>query len=617
MNFTVLKQGWSLLDAREKSQAVLVLSVVVLSAISSAVMVGSIMPFLAALASPDRIHKVAVFAWLYRAGRFHSDYDFLVALGVTSLLVIVLVNLAQILRVWLVVKFATMRMHTLSRRLLSVYLRQPYAFFLDKHSGELGTQILAETQQVVQNFFRPAAEAIASALTILAIASLLLWANPIVAAVSFLIAGGVYVGSYAVSQKVVGKQGATRTAANRIRFRVSNEALAGVKDVKLLGREENYVNAFSSSSLDMAVAEANVGVVSQLPQYVMQMVAFGGMIVLCLALLKPSDLHSGTALASVLPLLGLFAFAGQRLIPELSRLYQGVTQLNYGSTIVQALYEDLKLEERLRPLPPPDTAPMKLREALHLRDVSFRYPNASAPALDKVSIVIRAGERIGIVGGSGSGKTTLADVIMGLLRIEGGKLVVDGVELDEDNVASWQRTVSYVQQDIFLSDASIIDNIALGLPPDKIDRARAEEAARMARLDAFVRQSLPEGYDTMVGERGVRLSGGQKQRIGIARALYNHADLIVFDEATSALDNITERQVMESVDALPSNTTVVLIAHRLSTVRRCDRLIVLEGGKVVGVGTWSELVHSNPHLKRLAAVEAETRSAASRRAAAS
>lgn len=600
MNLAVFKKGWSLLEAREKRHAVLVLGLVVLSAATSAMMVGSIMPFLSTLADPNRIRDVAIFAKLYEIGGFQSDYGFLVALGLASLLVIVIANLIQALRVYLVVRFATMRMHTLSTRLLAVYLRQPYEYFLDKHSGELSTQILAETQKVVENFYRPAAEVIASGLTVFAIVALLLWINAHVAIIVFVVAGGIYVGSFAVSRKAVTRHGETRAAANRNRFRVANEALAGLKEVKLLGREAYYVGTYSSASIRMAKAEALVGVISQHPLYIMQVAAFGGMIVLTLALLEPSELNGGRGMGTLLPLLGVFAFAGQRLIPELAKLYAGATQLNYGAAVVKSIYSDLQCEKLLSPLPSTDIAPMGLKQSLQLSEVSYAYPNAKTAGLAGASIRIRAGERIGIVGGSGSGKTTLADVIMGLLRPESGHIAVDGTKIANENMVSWQRSVGYVQQGIFLSDASIIENIALGVPLEQIDRERVCKAAHMARLDGFVRQNLPEGYDTKVGERGVRLSGGQRQRIAIARALYNDADLIVFDEATSALDNITEKQVMESIDGLPGNKTVILIAHRLSTLQTCDRLVVMDQGKVVGIGTWSELMENNAHFQRLA-----------------
>lgn len=594
-------KGWSLLDEREKRRALLVLAVVVLSALTSALMVGSIMPFLATLADPDRIREVEVFAWAYEAGGFSSDYGFLVALGFASLVVIVVANGIQMLRVYFVTKFAMMRMHSLSVRLLRVYLRHPYEYFLDKNSGELGTQILAETQQVVQLFYRPAAEVIASVLTAIAIVALLVWINPLVALIALTVAGGLYIGSFLLSRRLIARLGDTRAEANKGRFRIANESLAGVKDVKLLGREANYVTMYATPSFGMARAEAFANFVGTLPQYVMQIVAFGGMIVLVLALLDPASLSDSGTMGDLLPLLGVFAFGGQRLMPEMAKLYQGFTQLGYGAPIVNSIYEDLQPETTLPPLPGPDVAPLGLKRELELRDVSYAYPNAEGAGLAGVSLRIEAGERVGVVGGSGAGKTTLADVLMGLLRHADGQILVDGTELTADRIQNWQRSVGYVQQGIFLSDASVLENIALGVPRDRIDRERALEAARMARLDDFVRETLPEGYETMVGERGVRLSGGQKQRIGIARALYHDADLIVFDEATSALDNVTEKQVMRSIDDLPGNKTVILIAHRLSTLEKCDRLIVLDRGEVAGIGTWDELLANNPQFQKLAA----------------
>ncbi len=590
-----------MLDEREKRRALLVLGVVVLAALTSALMVGSIMPFLATLADSERIREVDVFVWAYAAGGFSSDYGFLVALGLASLAAIVVANVMQMLRVYAVTKFATMRMHSLSIRLLRVYLKHPYAYFLDKNSGELGTQILAETQQVVQLFYRPAAEVIAATLTGGAIVALLVWINPLVAVVALVVAGGLYFASYYVSRKAVRKYGDIRAVANKGRYRIASEALAGVKDIKLLGREGNYVDVYATPSFEMARAETSAIFLGTLPQYMMQIVAFGGMILLILLLLDPSALSNAQTMGDLLPLLGVFAFGGQKLIPELAKIYLGLTQLAYGAPVVDALHRDLAAEPDLPSLPARDIVPLGLKRDLELRDVCYAYPNSEGVGLAGVSLRIRAGERIGIVGGSGAGKTTLADVIMGLLRVSGGEIIVDGTALTNHSFQAWQRSVGYVQQAIFLSDASISENIALGIPRDEIDQARVEKAARLARLDDFVRHDLPQGYESMVGDRGVRLSGGQKQRIGIARALYHDADLIVFDEATSALDNITERQVMELVDALPGNKTAILIAHRLSTLKNCDRLIVMERGRVVGVGTWDELLATNAHFRKLEA----------------
>jgi ABC-type multidrug transport system fused ATPase/permease subunit len=601
MNLSHILKGWSLLDEQEKRGALVMLGIVVLSALTSALMVSSIMPFLATLAQPERIHEIGILSWAYEAGGFKSDYAFLVALGFVSLFAIVGANGFQILRIYVVTKFATMRMHSLSLRLLKVYLRNNYEYFLDKNSGELGSQILAETQQVVQLFYRPAAEAIAATLTGGAIVALLVWVDPQVAVIAFLVAGLLYFASYYFSRKAVRRFGGVRAQANKDRFRIASEALAGAKDIKLLGREMKYVDAYAAPSFEMARAESFAIFLGTLPQYFMQIVAFGGMIILILLLLDPTSLNDTKTMAELLPLLGVFAFGGQKLIPELGKLYTGVTQLAYGVPVVEALHRDLAEEMSLPLLPEQDIPPLGLKQYLELNDVRFSYANTEGVGLSGVSFRILAGERIGIVGGSGAGKTTLADVVLGLLRYSGGEIRVDGTVLSDDNLWAWQRSVGYVQQDIFLSDSSLAANVALGVPPSDIDRKRVMEAARLARLDEFVRQDLPDGYDTMVGERGVRLSGGQKQRIGIARALYHNADLIVFDEATSALDNITERQVMESIDALPGNKTVILIAHRLSTLEKCDRLIVMESGRVVGIGTWAELSASNASFQALTA----------------
>lgn len=610
MKVDVFRKGWALLDAKEKRSAILTLAVIVLSAASSAAMVGSVMPFLSILADPTQIREVPFLLWVYQAAGFKSDYGFLTAVGLASLSVIILANAIQVLRLYMVSKFATMRIHTLSVRLLRVYLKQSYEYFLSQHSGELSAKILGETQKAVEHFYRPAADAIASLFTASAIVALLVWINPFVAVVALVVAGILYIGSYVLSRRVVRRYGDLRAIANRLRFRVASEALAGIKDVKLLGREANYLESYSKPSFGMASSEAMAIFIGTLPQYVIQIVAFGGMIILVISLVDPSMLADAGTMSDLLPLLGVFAFGGQRLLPELAKIYSGITQINYGAPVIEALHADLEKEHALPPLPLPSCVPMRLMRELELKGVTYTYPNAEAAGLLDVSIQIKAGERVGIVGGSGAGKTTLADVVMGLLRADAGQILVDGIAVADDNIHAWQRSVGYVQQDIFMSDASILENIALGVPVTEIDREKAFEAACNARLDDFVLQSLPDKYETLVGERGVRLSGGQRQRIGIARALYNNADLIVFDEATSALDNITERQVMESIEALPGNKTVILIAHRLSTLEKCDRLIVMEKGRVVGLGTRSELLADNAPFQELvsaAAAGAEAR----------
>ncbi|MBC7286092.1 ABC transporter ATP-binding protein, partial [Hoeflea sp.] len=594
------KKAWALLDARERRNAWIVLGIIIISALASAVMVGSIMPFLAVLADPGRIGATPALAWAYETLGFSTDYGFLIALGVGSFAVILLSSLIQIARTWAVARFANMRIHSISHRLLESYLGQPYSFFLNRHSGEMGPRVLAESEQIVQQFLLPAAELMAASLTTLAIVAVLLWVNPGVAIVAFAVMGGLYALIYTATRRALKRLGAIRVETNRQRFRLANEALTGIKDIKLLGRETAYLTRYAVPSTRMARAQAQVAVLSQVPQFALQAVALGGVLLLSLVLIDPAGISSGAALGGLLPVLGVFAFAGQRLMPELSKLYRSLAQIQAGTAAVDAVHEDLVLKRYARNLPRKTPPALGLKQALRLENISYSYPNSDQAGIRDVSLHIAAGEKIGIVGSTGAGKTTLADLVLGLLEPSNGRLIADQTPITADNARAWMLSVGYVPQDIFLTDAPISENIALGVPPDVIDHERVRQAARIARIDSFIMTDLADGYATHVGERGVRLSGGQRQRIGIARALYHDADLIVFDEATSALDNLTEREVMTAIDALPGDKTVLMIAHRLSTVKRCDRIVVLDQGRLVGCDTWEALMDGNEAFRRIA-----------------
>lgn len=600
INLDTWKKVWALLDARERRNAWITLAVVVLGALSSALMVGSVMPFLAVLSDPGQIERIPALAWTFETFGFTDNYAFLVALGFASFGVIVATSLIQIAKTYVMARFTMMRIHSISHRLLIAYLRQSYAFFLNRHTGEMGTRVLVETEQVVLLFLRPAAELIAATFTVIMIVGLLLWLDPMVTVTAFTVFGGSYATVYVLSRHILKRYGYERTEANSDRFRIANEVLGGIKDIKLLGREGAYAARYADPSLRMARALVGVQLHSQMPQFAMAAIAFGGIILLSLVLMDPTELTSGAALGGMLPTLGVFAFAGQRLMPELSKLYQSLAQIQAASAAVDVVYDDLNDKAVLGSLPSEVPQALGLQQCLEFVDVSYRYPNAELAGLKGVSLDIRAGERIGIVGGTGAGKTTLADLVLGLLPPSEGRILADGTEITSETMRAWQQSVGYVPQDIFLIDASISENIALGMSPQEIDEARVRRAAGIAQIDMFIREELPDGYATTIGERGVRLSGGQRQRVGIARALYHDADLIVFDEATSALDNLTEREVMTAIDALPGDKTVLMIAHRLSTVKRCDRIIVLDKGRLVGCDTWEALMAENLYFQNIA-----------------
>lgn len=599
---TSLKKAWALLDRRERQNAWIVLAIVSISALTTALMVSSIFPFLTVLSDPSTIHSVSQLDWVYQTFGFGSDYAFLVALGLGTLAIIVFSNVMQLAQTYAITRYSQMRIYSLSRKLLGLYLNQPYEFFLNRHSGDMSTRVLSEVDETVRRFFRPIADFIAATLTIIALIGLLIVVNPAVAIGAFVVFGGAYGMIFLFVRKRLVGLGQQRIKANTQRFLAAKEVLSGIKEVKLHGHEDVYLKRYGSAAFRTMRTTVVSDLIGQLPKYFMQSLAFGGIIILCLVLLSPEDFGtSGSSLREFLPTIGIIAFAGQRMMPELSRLYKSLTQMKFGMASVNALFADIEAAKSAPALRGPAAEPLGLRFELRLDGVSYRYPNAVRDSLSETSLTIKAGERIGIVGGTGAGKTTLADLILGLLSPSQGHIMADGIVIEEDTRPKWQRTVGYVPQDIFLIDASIAENIAFGLSPKQIDRERMERAARLAQLDAFVQRELPAGYETTVGERGVRLSGGQRQRIGIARALYHDVDLIIFDEATSALDNLTEREVMSSIDAVPGSKTILMIAHRLSTVKNCDRIIFLDQGRIVGIGSWSELLEQNASFRELAA----------------
>ncbi|MDJ0922071.1 MAG: ABC transporter ATP-binding protein [Henriciella sp.] len=573
--------------------------VAIIAALASAFMVASVIPFLTVVADPSRVQDVALLRWFNDVGGFQSTRDLLIALGLLTVGAILISNAIQMLRVWVMTRFTTMRIYSLSSNMLSSALGRPYEYFLNVHSGEFTTQTLAETQVAVTQYFKPVIEAIGGLLSVLAIVVLLIFVNPIVALSLFAVVGLIYGSTLTLSRSALTRAGKERNQANNSRYKVVGDMLGGIKHLKLMGHERLYLDRFKAPSLKMANAMVRAALIRELPHYVMQSVAFSSIIVICVVMLFSADGSSSSALADILPLLGVLAIAGQRILPEMAKFYKGLAQLQFGAAAIERIEAQRPTQTTPTKLTRRAPPPLGLRANVELENVTYRYPGTDLAGLTDISMTIHAGDRIGIVGSTGAGKTTLADVILGLLTPHEGALNVDDTEIDDGNIRAWQRSVGYVPQDIFLLDASITENIAMGEDLDKIDLEKVRASAKAAQLHAFIENELPDGYDTFTGERGIRLSGGQRQRIGIARALYHDADLIMFDEATSALDTSTENEVMSAIDALPGDKTVAMIAHRLSTIKTCDRIAVLDKGHLVGFGTWDDLEKSNPAFQRL------------------
>ncbi|MCL1630322.1 ABC transporter transmembrane domain-containing protein, partial [Roseibaca sp. V10] len=382
----VWKTAWNLLDSAEKRRARVMLGVVILAALSSAFMVVSIFPFLAVLADRDRIEQNSSLLWVYETFGFQSDYAFLVALGLGSFLAILLANLIQMLKTYLVLQFANRLTCSISLSLLERYLRSRYAYFLNTHTANLNKTILIESSQIVASFFRPASELIASTLTALAIVTVVIWVDPVIALVALLVLGGSYGVIFLWSRKLLDRLGAARIQHNGARFRIVGEALGGIKSMKITGREHQTLDRYHLPSLAMADVQVRANVISNLPQFVIQSVAFGGIIVVCLLLVDRARYEQGAALGELLPLIGVFAFAGQRILPELGKLYGSATKLAFGASIVRHVTQELSATRDLPPLPESIPPGLGLSRALRFEGVSYSYPNTTDRGLRDVSL---------------------------------------------------------------------------------------------------------------------------------------------------------------------------------------------------------------------------------------
>lgn len=596
----IFQKLYALLDARERRRGALVCLMLVVVAVAEALGVASIMPFIAVLSNPDMIESNPFVRFGYEWLGFDERRTFLLFLGGFFFFFFLGSLIAGALGVWARLRFSQHRELAWGSRLLRGYLRQPYEWFLGRHSADLGTSVLAEVRQVVQGALFTSIGVISQSLIVILLLGLLIAVDPLLA----LVVGGVFGGCFLLISMLLRRRmrkiGAERREANRRRFHVVQEGFTGIKEVKLAGLEQVIVNRYRGPAGVLASRQISAGLMGELPSYVMQALLFGGMLLVLLYLIARYG-----SFQEALPIVSLYAFAGYRLMPAIQGIYRNVSTMRFTEAAVDALHEDLV---RLAPCEVDDSAPgisseqgrTGLQNEIELREVNYRYPGATRYALRNLSMRVPALSSVGLVGATGSGKTTAVDLILGLLRPETGSLVVDGEVLEGARIRMWQRSLGYVPQQIFLTDETIAANIAFGLPRERIDMARVEQAARMANLHEFVAEQLPNGYQTAVGERGVRLSGGQRQRIGIARALYNDPDVLVLDEATSALDNLTEQAVMDAVRRLGGKKTVIMIAHRLGTVRNCDRIFVLDQGRVLDSGSYEELLERSERFRAMA-----------------
>ena len=581
----VLKKLIFLLTSSERKKAILLFGMILVMALLDLLGVASIMPFMAVLTNPDIIETNKILKIAFEvSGDFgiENKEQFIFLIGILVFFILVFSLAFKALTAYAQVRFSKMREYSICKRLLEGYLHQPYSWFLKRNSSNLTKTILSEVDTVVNVGLYPLLILISQLIVVISLLIFLIFIDPFLTLGVVLILGGAYAIIYKLSKNFIKKIGEERLIANEKRFNSLNEAFGAVKQLKVSGLEEIYFQRFTIPAISFAKSNAWIVIVSQLPRYALEAIAFGGMILVILYLIA----LKGAFLGAV-PIIALYAFAGYRLMPALQRIYQSYAEVRFSLPAIESLYEDLKNLIPRKNLTSKEV--IELKKSITLNNIHYNYPESTNNVLKDISLKIPAYSSVGFVGSTGSGKTTIVDIILGLLESQKGTLEVDDKIINTNNVRAWQVKIGYVPQDIYLADDTIEANIGFGIEDKKINRKAVENAAKIANLHDFVVNELPAKYQTLVGERGVRLSGGQRQRIGIARAIYHKPEILILDEATSALDNQTERAVMEAIRNLSNKMTIIMIAHRLSTVKKCDKIFLLSKGELKGKGSFEEL----------------------------
>lgn len=593
--FKLLKELFQLLTPSQRKRFYILQLLVVIMAFAEIVGVASIVPFMALVGDMSILEKENIISQIYLFSGINSPSEFVFFLGIGVLVILLISALVSMITTWQLSMFATRVGSELADSLYSYYLKQEWLFHATGSSAQLTKKISIETNRVTTQVIQPLMQMNARIVLVLFMSVVIFSYDPLVAVIGMVIFAVAYFVLYKLVRKLLQRNGKLISDVYEQRFRLMNEGFGGIKDVLLLGRDDDFIKRFEQTGDVFARSLGVNNALSQVPRYFMELVAFGGMIALVLYLVATHDGNLG----AILPIMSVYALAGFKLLPAFQQIYNSISRIKGNISAFESIRNDLrasvqqntkfnKSHDRLSPI-----------RYIELDNVEFTYPGKSKPAINKLNMLIKASSVVGIVGASGSGKSTLIDILLGLITTQTGQLKIDGIVVDEDNLRSWQNVIGFVPQSIFLSEGTIAENVAFGVSQNEINFDQVVTALNLAHLDELV-QSLEHGVHTKVGERGVQLSGGQRQRIGIARALYHEASVIVFDEATSALDGITEKMIMEAIHDFSGQKTIIMIAHRLKTVQKCDEIFFIDDGQVIDQGTYQELIEKNEQFKKMA-----------------
>jgi ABC-type multidrug transport system fused ATPase/permease subunit len=581
---------FSFFPRREQYQILALLVSTTVCGLLEAVGIASIMPFIAVIAEPALVVENDYLSWAYTYFGFAGTNQFLIFLGLAAMAVLVATNVLVALNAWLTFRVCHLGEHDMSRRLLQKYLTNPYELLLQRNSSELLKMLVSEIDRVVIGTLMAGIGVFSDAVTTAFIVALLVWINPLVTLATLVLLLVAYGLIYLLVMPRVTRLGEEFAALNTETYKNAQEALGAAREIKVRGCEEHFVSRFSRPLLRLSRNAITYNTLDIVPAQSLELIAFGGLFIAAILMVGSAE-HVGR----IVPMLAMFAFAAYRLIPALKGLFDGVEEIRYNMVALDPLWRDYSMAESVHV---GESAALPLRDSIRLENVYLRYPGGREEALSGVELNIRAGATSCLVGTTGAGKSTTVDVLIGLLQPTQGRVLVDGEPITPERLRAWQRNIGYVPQVVFLFDDTVANNIALGVESGDIDLGRVELVARIADLHDFVTGTLPDGYQTQIGERGANLSGGQRQRIGIARALYHDPAVLVLDEATNELDLVTQGRVLAGLRDLPGKT-VIFASHRTSVAAACDEIFVLERGRVVARGSFGELTAPDSRFRAL------------------
>jgi ABC-type bacteriocin/lantibiotic exporter with double-glycine peptidase domain len=591
----LLRELWGILTPHQRRYVLLAQLICLVMAFSTVTGIAAIAPFFAVLGDPQLIDHQRLLHWLYVNAGFASKRRFVVALGVAFIVVVLIVNLVNVLGSLAMNRLALAIGNELQTTLFGEYLNRPYRFHTATSSTTLFNNVIYETMRlsngILQNLFQLFTNSVTAAFIIVSVLLL----NPAACIAMLAVLGGGYVLIYLVVRNRLLRCGEEQSRLSTEQIRIVNEGFGAIKEISLLQVQDSFRRAFERASRAVALVAANTQAIGQSPRNLMECVAVAGLVGLALVLAGSENMVGGW-----LGQLTFLAFAVYRLLPSLQQAFAGIVRIRADRAGLALIAPDLRSARAAVPVVLPAAWPRRPEREIRLEGVSFRYSPDRPWAVESVSMCIPARSAVAFVGANGSGKTTLADLIAGLLTAATGSVQIDGIHLSADNRASWQARIAYVPQSIFLLDATVAQNIALGVRPADVHGERLRNAVQLAQLDELIK-TLPGELDHVIGEKGVRLSGGQRQRIGIARALYRDASVLIMDEATNALDGLTEQELMATLGRLRGRYTTIVIAHRPSTVSTCDVIFELDGGRLVGSGTPGQMLQRSAAFQRMAA----------------